>query len=633
MMVSVGSSGFNIECNHTKGKIMAKICGYITDKQHPDKAKELLHSMVTTMKHEPELQENCLPFEGGGLAILESPIINKTGLCMNRDHTGFLALSGHIVDIASIKDQIKFKDHRIPEDSDCIVLLAALESFGVDILPKLNGVFSFVYYDSIQRKLIVGNDRYGFHPFYYLYDKNILYFASEVKAILQIADEDRTDWEAWADFFYIGHMMGQKTLVKNIKNLDAGQWLLYQEGQLTKKKYYDFTKMETLDPEEISTEKVASLFTQAVERRIDHNLPNSVLLSGGFDSRLTLSALVDLGIKPRVVALQHADEYKGLDGAIALRFAKSLGLTCDFRPTRNKFYYSDAWNKTFFILDGMIPNLDLFIAQVYLELTSDMGVVWDGLALDSILGGYHNYRYGSDNRKNLDNFAARRYRQIDILKYILQPDVFNSLNDTFDERLKQEFEKVPNSANRFILFRIQNLTRRRISVNPYQLYDTKVIPTTPALDTDFLEYTLSIPKYVKLNHKLYFEVLKNHFPKLLEIPVCSGGSIYFGIKNPSLILQHYDWRHLKKWAVKLPGMYRLSQQLQTIRQKTCFSDSDYQIIHLLDEAGFERDFLKSGELKKRFKQYKEGNIRHRELFTSVFYLELWHRLFVDKITV
>ncbi len=105
--------------------------------------------------------------------------------------------------------------------------------------------------------------------------------------------------------------MGRRTLFENVHALDSGQTLTYRDGDLRERRYYDFTRTAVMDETEVSTEKLASLFTEAVRRRIRPDTTNTVLLSGGFDSRLILGTLTNLGVTPKLVTLENANYSPG----------------------------------------------------------------------------------------------------------------------------------------------------------------------------------------------------------------------------------------------------------------------------------------------------------------------------------
>ena len=243
-------------------------------------------------------------------------------------------------------------------------------------------------------------------PVYYYLRNGLMVFASEVKAILKVLDSRELDWNAAADFFYVGHMMGSRTLFDGIRALDPGELIIYSGGKSRRERYYDFTQVKVLSRDQVSTDRIASLFMTAVEQRASKDGLHTVLLSGGLDSRMVAGALQAAGISPRTISLEHAGELNGADGKLGCQAAESLGLKPELRPTRKGFAGSDDWLSTFYILDGMVPNLDLFISEVYRELDPGLGMVWDGLALDLILGGSHQSR--GPIEANLKRFLAQR---------------------------------------------------------------------------------------------------------------------------------------------------------------------------------------------------------------------------------
>ena len=67
--------------------------------------------------------------------------------------------------------------------TDTEVLLELYKLKGTDCLKYLNGMFSFVIYDSKRNTLFCARDRLGIKPFYYYYDEKNFIFSSEIKPI------------------------------------------------------------------------------------------------------------------------------------------------------------------------------------------------------------------------------------------------------------------------------------------------------------------------------------------------------------------------------------------------------------------------------------------------------------------
>ena len=570
--------------------------------------------MLGAMRHGPEQTEACLTFPGGlgGLAVLQYPFDQGSNLGWSPDGQVCAGLSGHVVGFLDDAAGL----HSEGGSSPCEVIQQGWRHWGEDLPAKLNGVFTVAVYDRGSASLFVAGDRYGFFPLYYRLTDKGLWFASEVKALLPLLPAVDPDWEGWADFFYIGHMMGTRTLVRGVSAIDSGEWVRFGPNGATRTKYFDFTRVPPAEPDGVSVDEVAARFRRAVARRADPEVAHTVLLSGGFDSRLTLGALCELGISPRLVSLEHADEHRGLDGRLAVEVARSLGLECELRPTRPGYYGSQAWREVFYILDGMVPNRGLFIAQVYGELDSSMGTVWDSLALDMSLGGYHGY--DADPETNLARFVSARERQRPVLRALLDPDAYCLLDQGFDERLRAMHDAIPDSPNRFILFLIQHRIRRRIAVNPYQLYASRVKTTSPTVDAEFLDYVLAIPNDRKLGHRLYLEMLRRHFPKLLDVPACSAGEIFMGWKAPLLVARHYDWKFgVKGW---LSGHPRLKRPL--LRMRDAVSGA-------LGTVGRAAHPEETSAVPPWVRSTGQGLPRHlaRPAREALQYLSLWYEMF------
>ncbi len=51
---------------------------------------------------------------------------------------------------------------------------------------------------------------------------------------------------------------------------------------------------------------------------------------------------------------------------------------------------------------------------------------------------------------------------------------------------------------------------------------------------------------------------------------------------------------------------------------------------MLEEKHFDRPFYNKRLLRRLFSAYRNGHVMYHHLFTIVFYIELWHLLFVDE---
>lgn len=600
---------------------MTKICGYVSIGATDEVVTTRLHTMLRTINHNPLAQEAYIRFDGGGMAVLTNARSADNYTRWDQEHGHCLAWCGEI-----IRDEADVDTHdeqRTPEDQTTHWLLGSLrEQDPTTILSTLNGTFALAYYAAETQTLLIANDRYGFMPLYCYVDEHTFMFASEVKAILAVTGPQAFDWESCADFFYIGHLMGQKTLFKHIHAVDAGMAITYSKGTVHQQQYHDFTQTPVLERDAVSTERLALLFTDAVKRRLRADETNTLLLSGGLDSRLILGVLHKLGVTPKAISLEHAGLEQGADGKYAAMIAAHLRVSCDFRHTRPDFLSSPDSLAAFYILDGSVPTWDLFIGQVYPELEPSLGRVWDGLSLDLSLGGSRRIEAGT--RENVLKFIAKRRVHRFLLRLILTPRQFRAMDRTFMQRLQDAVATIPPTENQFVNFLIKHRIRRRISINPYQLYAAQVEPVTPTTDKDFMDYVLSIPNSLRLHHRVYISMLQQHFSFLTEVPAFSGNAVF-----------RFDGDTIRKRPLtarkRIKRMARdMLKPLVASRKSTYDYKSSPLIISVLEKTYFDRPIYNKTVLRSLFTQYRRGNARYHHLFKLAFYIELWHMLFLDR---
>ena len=84
-------------------------------------------------------------------------------------------------------------------------------------LGYLEGMFSFIFFDSEKNEIILARDQFGIKPLYYSFDKGDLIFSSEIKPILMYEKKITLDKENTFEFFLKGSMDHfDKTFFHNI---------------------------------------------------------------------------------------------------------------------------------------------------------------------------------------------------------------------------------------------------------------------------------------------------------------------------------------------------------------------------------------------------------------------------------
>ncbi|HNE86930.1 MAG TPA: asparagine synthetase B, partial [Chitinophagales bacterium] len=108
------------------------------------------------------------------------------------DSTGRFAIifNGEIFNFQKIKEDLVSKGYNsFKTQSDTEVLLYAYIHYKEKCLDLLNGFFAFAVYDKLEDELFIANDRYAEKPLYYSQQDDGFYFASELKALMQLPIE------------------------------------------------------------------------------------------------------------------------------------------------------------------------------------------------------------------------------------------------------------------------------------------------------------------------------------------------------------------------------------------------------------------------------------------------------------
>ena len=102
-----------------------------------------------------------------------------------------IIFNGEIYNYLELKKEIGTR-YQFKTNSDTEVLLAAYHVFGMDFFSFLRGMFAFAIYDHSKRKVLLARDRVGIKPLYYRKLGQSVFFASEIKAIINLAGKSES---------------------------------------------------------------------------------------------------------------------------------------------------------------------------------------------------------------------------------------------------------------------------------------------------------------------------------------------------------------------------------------------------------------------------------------------------------
>jgi asparagine synthase (glutamine-hydrolysing) len=220
----------------------------------------------------------------------------------NEDGSVVAMQNGEIYNAPELRDLLREKGHRILTRCDTEVLPHLYEDHGTELASRIDGMFAVAVWDRKNRRGLLVRDRIGKKPLYYLPFRGVLYFASEIKALLAVPGFQPTlDPEAVWHYLGYKHVPGPMTVYREIRQLPPAHLLIWEDGAVRKTERYWNLKFSTrtgdLDEEELVDELLGHL-KKAVRRRLNADVPVGCYLSGGIDSSLTTVLAAEMAEQP-----------------------------------------------------------------------------------------------------------------------------------------------------------------------------------------------------------------------------------------------------------------------------------------------------------------------------------------------
>src|SRR6266496_2609911 len=228
----------------------------------------------------------------------------------NEDGSLQITYNGEIYNHADFREELEAKGHVYQTHCDTETILHLYEEHGDGCVNYLRGMFAFAIWDAKKRELFIARDRLGVKPLYYAHtDDGSLYFGSEIKALFQAgALTPEINFPALPDYLANHATSGADTLYRGVKRLLPGHTLVWSDGKIAIKKYWDVSFSKIEDQERTDKDYIAEwaeMFRTSVRLRLMADVPLGMFLSGGIDSSAiaaVMSGMVDEPIKTFSVA-------------------------------------------------------------------------------------------------------------------------------------------------------------------------------------------------------------------------------------------------------------------------------------------------------------------------------------------
>lgn len=474
--------------------------------------------------------------------------------------------NGEIYNFQELKEELN--EYEFKSNCDTEVIIAAYLKWGIKCIDKFNGMFAIAIYDRKDESLYLIRDRIGKKPLYYYYDSENLYFASELKAIMENKYfPKKINENVLGMYLYKQYINAPKSIFKDTYKLEPGAILKFKKGILEKWKYWDVAEKyneKKLDiTYEEATEQFEMLLIDAVKRRMVADVPVGEFLSGGYDSALVCALAQSISKEPiRTYSIGFEDE-KLDEAPYAKMVAKHLG------TNHTEYYITEK--EMFGLVDSIPKYYDEPFAdssQICTMLVSevakkDITVVLTGDAGDEFFGGYNMYRtIGlAEEKKYVGKLLYYLYKipLVDsIHPYVSLPFKYRIASESIDENIKTQvgsgdyFPKLDrlllNEEKQEYLYHIEKKYHEKSWVYRRMLLDMDTyLPgdilckvdrasmkysleaRCPFLDKEVMEFSLGLPLEYKINNGNLKRIIKDVTHKYIPQELMDRPKQGFGV--------------------------------------------------------------------------------------------------------
>lgn len=390
------------------------MCGInlLVDHQKQTGSEEAIRKMTDALHHRgPDANRVCRIDAGGKdlyiannrLKIIDlSEQGNQPMQCSEQGKAGTrytLSYNGELYNHFELKNELLRMGYSFHSNTDTEVLLYALVAWGEEALPRLQGMFAFIFYDKEEGLLLIARDRYAMKPLYYHSSETYLIASSELRGIFAsgLVKKELNEPQV---YHYLQFRYAQKpqTFYKEVFELLPGHCLVGKAGEKPSLKAFSSPAKPVFEPS--SPDKLLNQLeerlTDALFSHLHTDRGVGLFLSGGVDSTLMLALL-----------RKHSAYQLPICFTISNRRAEKNWSTEDpFWADKAARQY-DAVHLPVEVGSGLLEQFPAFIAEqdqpvgdsaawltsiLSKKAASQVRVVLSGAGADELFGGYNRHQ-------------------------------------------------------------------------------------------------------------------------------------------------------------------------------------------------------------------------------------------------
>jgi asparagine synthase (glutamine-hydrolysing) len=205
----------------------------------------------------------------------------------------YIIFNGEIFNYLELKNEY-FSGDSFHTKTDTEVIIKIYQKFGPHGFRYLNGMWSFILFDTNNNQIVISRDRFSIKPLFTYANGNFIYFASEIKQLIPLLKKNEINNDVIHKYLKQGLVdYDNNSFWEGINKLPPRENMIID--LLSKKidhiPYWDYSINE-IKNEKDALEEFRSIFIDSIKIRLRSDVNIGALLSGGLDSS-AISVLAD----------------------------------------------------------------------------------------------------------------------------------------------------------------------------------------------------------------------------------------------------------------------------------------------------------------------------------------------------
>ncbi|MGG1632951.1 asparagine synthase (glutamine-hydrolyzing) [Paenibacillus sp. NRS-1760] len=550
----------------------------------------------------------------------------------NEDKSCVLVFNGEIYNYQELREELIQCGHTFVSHTDSEVIIHAYEEYGTSLLQKLRGMFAFAIWDTNTETMFLARDFFGIKPLYYTQNTtdNSFLFSSEIKAFLkQPAFRKELNKDALKPYLTFQYSVLDETFFKGVYKLKPGHYMLYKQGKLEVKPYWDVNFAE--EPNSLShyVNQIKSTVKESVAYHQISDVPVGSFLSGGIDSSYITALL-----KPNKTFSVGFEDYEGNFNETNL--AEDLSEILNIENYKRLVSADECFKMLPTIqyhMDEPQSNPSSVPLYFLAELASKhVTVVLSGEGADEIFGGYDWYdttpamkKYkklpfairrplsllsGKLSKNRITSFVVKGGQRVEE-RFIGQAHVFEEADAL--ALLKDEYKQGPSVQS--ITKTVYDQVRGKDDITKMQYLDLKLwLPGDILLKADKMSLAHSIELRVPFLDKVVMD-LASKLPTDLRV---HPSNTKYALRTAAKEVLPDEWANRPKVGFPVPIRHWLRQEKYYKLVKDMF---------LSDRAKL---FFHTDELMKYLDSHYSGKQNYARYIWTVYVFLIWHKTFFEQ---